>query len=183
MADAGTAGPGPDPVLATDGEEAPFDFEQTFEEVKQKPCKVKALGVDGLKRTKKGIVLRELVRVANASTLDEIKDTLLAAYEDLMDLDIFDAVEIVVDADSEVRAAAPAGRWALGARPDGRPASQPYRQGCRWSLDSTWENAMNAFLPPMLQGRDDKCSVKAKFQEKSVLRLHTGTYVQGTEGM
>ena len=27
------------------------------------------------------------------------------------------------------------------------------------------------------------CNVVAQFQEKNLLRLHTGTYVQGTEGM
>ncbi|GAB4818843.1 hypothetical protein N2152v2_005889 [Parachlorella kessleri] len=114
------------------GEEAPFAFEETFDKVKTKPCKVEKLGLIGLKRTKNGLVLRELLKVRDARTLDEIKDTLLEAYEELMGLDIFEAVEVVVDADEK--------------------------------------------------GRKDRCNVRAEFVEKSVLRLHTGTYVQGTEG-
>ena len=98
------------------GEEAPFAFEETFDEVKTKPCQVEKLGLKGLKRTKNGIVLRELLKVRDARTLDEIKDTLLEAYEELMGLDIFEAVEVVVDADEKVRG------WEQGSSPSGTPA-------------------------------------------------------------
>lgn len=55
-----------------------------------------------------------LPQVKDCQTLDEIKDTLLEAYEDLLGLDIFDGVEIVIDADNEVGPAW-AGHWRGGA--------------------------------------------------------------------
>lgn len=104
--------------------------EQEWEAAAQKPCRVGRISLLGLNRTKAGLVERELRRVEHASTLEEIKDELLEAYEDLVGLDIFDAVDVVID---------------KGDAPD-------------------------------------TCSVVAQFQEKNLLRLHTGTYVQGTEG-
>lgn len=79
-----------------------FDFEEIFEHVKGKRCKVEKLSIAGLQRTKGKLVLRELLKVKEAQTLDEIKDSLLEAYENLMGLDIFDGVEVVIDADEEV---------------------------------------------------------------------------------
>lgn len=103
MADTGKAGAPPEPAVdEKEEEEEPFDFEKTFEDVKGNRCKVEKLAVLGLKRTKQQLVLRELLKVQGATTLDEIKDTLLDAYENLVGLDIFDAVEIVIDADERV---------------------------------------------------------------------------------
>lgn len=45
----------------------------------------------------------------------------------------------------------------------------------------TWPTCLPV-LDAGLQGKADACKVAAQFQEKNVLRLHTGTYVQGTEG-
>ncbi|KAL6769455.1 SAM50 [Auxenochlorella protothecoides x Auxenochlorella symbiontica] len=74
-----------------------YDFESSFERLKDSACFPARLTILGLKRTNKHLVMRELLRVKNAQTLDEIKDAVVAAYQDLMALEIFDAVDIVID--------------------------------------------------------------------------------------
>ena len=73
-----------------------FDFQSTYEAVKDKPLRVQKVFIKGLERTKPSIVSREMEPVAEAQCLDEIKDAMLEVHEALDSLDIFNAVEIVI---------------------------------------------------------------------------------------
>ncbi|PSC74144.1 sorting and assembly machinery component 50-like protein B-like [Micractinium conductrix] len=111
--------------------EAPsFDFESAFDRLAGARCRVERIMLVGLERTKRSVVEAELLRVKGARTLEEIRDAALEAYGELMALDVFDAVDVVLGE---------------GKTPD-------------------------------------SCTVVARFREKSMLRLHAGTYVQGVEG-
>ncbi|KAI7844949.1 hypothetical protein COHA_001596 [Chlorella ohadii] len=112
-------------------EEPEFDFEGAFERLAGAPCRVSRIMTVGLERTQESVVRPVLQRVAQGHTLEEVRDRALEAYEELMGLDIFDAVDVVL----------------------GEGAKGP-----------------------------GTCTVIARFQEKNLLRLHAGTYVQGTEG-
>mmetsp|Transcript_142 Transcript_142/g.517 ORF Transcript_142/g.517 Transcript_142/m.517 type:complete len:474 (+) Transcript_142:112-1533(+) len=70
------------------------DYGSMYERVKDKPCKLGSLNVEGLKRTKEAVVERELAGLKDASTLEELKDVLLSATDALKNLDIFDVVEV-----------------------------------------------------------------------------------------
>lgn len=73
------------------------EFRSTFDTVKGKRLAVNVVLLKGLQRTKQHIVARELRDLPNADNLDEVKDVLLDAWESLRKLDIFDAVDIVID--------------------------------------------------------------------------------------
>lgn len=83
-------------------EEASFDYDRAFDGVKNKSCRVDQVAIIGLQRTKAAIVAREFLRIREARTLEEVKDAVLVTYEDLLGLDIFDAVEIVIDGSKKV---------------------------------------------------------------------------------
>lgn len=74
-----------------------YDFQKVYTEVKDRRCKVSNIEIRGLERTKIPIVERELARVYNASTLEEIQHLLLEAHSDLAGLDTFNAIQILVD--------------------------------------------------------------------------------------
>ncbi|KAK2079523.1 hypothetical protein QBZ16_001917 [Prototheca wickerhamii] len=122
--------------MADAAEETPtyaseYDFEEAFERLRDARLRPVRLSILGLERTKGDIVRREFARVRDARTLDEVKDAVLEAYENLMALGIFNAVEITVD----------------------RDPSAP-----------------------------DAARIVAEFEEKTLLQLRSGTYVQGREG-
>ncbi|PRW61285.1 Sorting and assembly machinery component 50 [Chlorella sorokiniana] len=118
------ASPGP-------GDDEPeFDFEGAFERLAGAPCRVARVMLVGLERTKEAVVHPALRRVVQGRTLEEVRDRALEAYVELMGLDIFEAVDVVLE--------------------EGKARGT--------------------------------CTVIARFQEKNLLRLHAGTYVQGTEG-
>lgn len=78
-----------------------YDFEENYSAVKDKPLKIQHVFIRGLGRTKDYIVARELQPVTECQTLEEIKDFMLEAHDNLESLGIFDAVEIIIgDGDS-----------------------------------------------------------------------------------
>lgn len=186
----------PEAPPPADGEPE-FDFESAFERLAGAPCRVERILLVGLERTKDSVVHPALMRVKGAGTLEEIRDAALEAWEELVGLDIFDAVDVVLGEGSKVGAGCVCrqrGSHVLG-------GSCPL-----WHLDGTAGNAganMDApsprtlvavgatavLIPTLLpsptrralQG-SDTCTVIARFQEKNMVRLHAGTYVQGTEG-
>lgn len=102
--------------MADAAEETPtyaseYDFEEAFERLRDARLRPVRLSILGLERTKGDIVRREFARVRDARTLDEVKDAVLEAYENLMALGIFNAVEITVDRDPSVGAHA---CWCVG---------------------------------------------------------------------
>lgn len=81
-----------------------FDsIEQAYAELKDRPCRLSGLRIEGLKRTGTDLVLRELDAVRSARTLVGLKDALMKAHADLTDLGIFDAVELLLDEGGKVR--------------------------------------------------------------------------------
>jgi len=81
--------------------------------------------------------------VAQAETLEEVREALLASTERLRELELFDGVDVLIDSSSEARG--------------------------------------NAGGPPPLtppQGGPGTADLVVTVKEKSVLSLHTGTYVQ-----
>lgn len=76
------------------GQDPGEDLLQAFEEVKGKPCRVTELEVKGFHRTKPEVVSRELERVREAGSLEEIKDELLAVMEAFQELDVFSEISI-----------------------------------------------------------------------------------------
>ena len=83
-------------------EAAEFDFQHTYERLAGAPLRVERIMLVGLQRTKSGVVEQELVRIKDARTLEEIRDAALRAYVELMALDIFDAVDVVLEEGSKV---------------------------------------------------------------------------------
>ncbi|KAL4452572.1 hypothetical protein ABPG75_008234 [Micractinium tetrahymenae] len=108
-----------------------YDFEGAFQRLAGAKCRVERILLVGLERTKQELVEAELRRLKHGCTLEEIRDAAMAAHDELMALDVFDAIDLVLTEGSK------------GA---------------------------------------DTCTVVARFREKGMLRLHAGTYVQGTEG-
>jgi hypothetical protein len=78
------------------------DFQHTYERLAGAPLRVERIMLVGLQRTKSGVVEQELARIKDARTLEEIRDAALRAYEELMALDIFDAVDVVLGEGSKV---------------------------------------------------------------------------------
>ena len=78
------------------------DFESSFDRVKAKRLGVNVVVLKGLQRTKQYIVARELRHLPDARNLDELKDALLEAWAALLQLDIFEAVDIVLDEGSQL---------------------------------------------------------------------------------
>lgn len=72
------------------------------DELFAKTVKVERIVVMGLRRTNETIVLRELARMKRSGTLEEIKDSLLDVHAALMDLGIFQAVDVSIS-DGKVR--------------------------------------------------------------------------------
>ncbi|KAK9830313.1 hypothetical protein WJX72_010954 [[Myrmecia] bisecta] len=107
-----------------------FDFQQAYDAVKDKRLRVQTVQLTGLERTRRYIVERELRRLEQARTLDEIKDALLDVQAALEELGVFEAVELIIDE---------------GDTPG-------------------------------------TCTVVVNLHESGPLKLHTGTYIQGTEG-
>lgn len=60
---------------------------------------------EGLHRTKKSVVKRELQRFKEARTLKEIHQAADRVHEELMALDIFEAVELTLDESLKVKVA------------------------------------------------------------------------------
>ena len=74
----------------------PEEFKKIYEEVKDKKLVATNVLLSGNERTKPVIIARELKPLQQARSLDEIKDALLEIHDNLMSLDVFDAVEIVI---------------------------------------------------------------------------------------
>ena len=74
----------------------PEQFEKIYEEVKDKKLVATNVLLSGNERTKNTIIARELQPLQQARSLDEIKDALLEIHDNLMALDVFDAVEIII---------------------------------------------------------------------------------------
>jgi len=99
-------------------QEEEFDAESAFERLAGAKCRVERILLVGLERTKSPVVEAELVRVKHARTLEEVRDAALRAYEELMALDVFDAVDLVVGEGNKVgsrRHSAAVCCWVLGA--------------------------------------------------------------------
>lgn len=65
-------------------------------------CYVEGVFLSGLKRTNESLVRRELIGLETATTLGEIKDTLVNVHKSLQTLGIFDVVEITIDKSEKV---------------------------------------------------------------------------------
>ena len=74
----------------------PEEFQKVYEEVKDKKLVATNVLLSGNERTKSAIIARELQPLQQARSLDEIKDVLLEIHDNLMSLDVFDAVEIII---------------------------------------------------------------------------------------
>jgi hypothetical protein len=105
------------------------------------------------------IVQRELNRVRDSRTLDEITDALEQAYQELMALGIFKAVLLVPDVHEAVRSNVRRGFLIKLVYPF-----------CR--LTSRGDALQHT----------DRCNIVAKFYERNLLGLRSGTFIQGTEG-
>ena len=74
----------------------PEEFQKIYEDVKDKKLVATNVLLSGNERTKSVIIARELQPLQQARSLDEIKDALLEIHDNLMSLDVFDAVEIII---------------------------------------------------------------------------------------
>eukprot|EP00873_Tetraselmis_striata_P036347 jgi/Tetstr1/456611/TSEL_043314.t1 len=75
-----------------------MDYNEMYQRVKRKACVLGNLSVEGLGRTQEEVVSRELSGLKDASSLEELKDVLLDATDNLKQLDIFDVVEVRMNA-------------------------------------------------------------------------------------
>lgn len=185
---------------------AEFDFQGTFDRVKDAPCRVERIRLEGLDRTQRSVVVPALLRlVQREGTLDEIKEAALEAWDELRDLDIFEAIDVVLDQGSQV------GGWVLWCALVRLPVARLRCAGWWWGRPTHWLGQQRATAalpllsavkhgcrrcaldsPPSLPPPSCYCStnrqspqdvvIVARFQERGIMRLHAGTYVQGTEG-
>lgn len=84
----------PQPNTDAGGDDADemFDFGSAYEDVKDAPCRVGCIYLQGLHRTKHSVLDPALAPLRDARTLDEVKDGMLKACDYLTDLGIFSAV-------------------------------------------------------------------------------------------
>jgi hypothetical protein len=78
------------------------DLETAYASIKQKPCKVGRVRIDGLQRTDGTLVEREFDEVRAAQSLEEVNAALMEALGELMAMDVFDGVEMIVDQSDKV---------------------------------------------------------------------------------
>lgn len=83
------------------------DYQALYEQIKGQPCRVVQLdkvyeGKDRAMRTKSYIIDRELQRVHDATTLEEIHVALEEAGRNLQQLGIFERVDMLVSEEPEV---------------------------------------------------------------------------------
>ncbi|GMH39203.1 hypothetical protein BSKO_07101 [Bryopsis sp. KO-2023] len=69
-------------------------WDQEYERVKDKPCRVTELEVKGFQRTKPDVVGRELEEVRNATNLDEVKDELVKVIEAFEEMEVFKEIDV-----------------------------------------------------------------------------------------
>lgn len=87
----------------------PRDYQKLYEEIKGRPCRVDRISKlyerDEAKplRTRQHLIDRELERVYDANTLEEIHEALEQAGRNLSKLAIFQDVQMLVHEDPEVR--------------------------------------------------------------------------------
>lgn len=147
--------PPPPPPAAAEPELAPpADFQSTFERLADKRLPIVGLTLQGNARTKDHIILRELRPVAAAKTLAEVKDALLESSSRLRELGVFNGVDMLLDASEEVR------------------------QRGRGSEESVGSERRFEKLTCPPQGGPGTADLVVTVKEKSVLSLHTGTYIQ-----
>ncbi|CAD7697482.1 unnamed protein product [Ostreobium quekettii] len=91
--------PGPQPAAdppaggGGEGRDGPKDVSELFDLVKDRPCRVTEIEGRGFKRTRPLLVTREMERVREARTLEEIQGHLAECMAALEDLDLFASVE------------------------------------------------------------------------------------------
>ena len=83
------------------------DYQALFEQIKSKPCKVvqleKLYEAEGRKlRTRPHLLDRELQRVYDARTLEEIHTALETTGRNLQQLGVFSSVDVLVNEEPEV---------------------------------------------------------------------------------
>ncbi|CAD7703067.1 unnamed protein product [Ostreobium quekettii] len=75
------------------GNEAPGEVSELFSLVKDRPCRVAQIEVHGLHRATPALTSRELERVREGRTLEEIQDRVAECMVALEELDLFASVE------------------------------------------------------------------------------------------
>ena len=80
------------------GQKKPYDYQERYRHVRQKPLSVYSVEVKGDERTRPGLFARVLDPVYRASTLDELRVRCVEANAVLNSYDIFDRVDIEMDA-------------------------------------------------------------------------------------
>lgn len=98
----------PTDAAASDSAPPHVDYQKLFDTIKSKPCKVVQLELEHENdnrtlRTKPHIIDRELQRVHDAGTLEEIHIALEEAGRNLQQLGIFSNVDMLVDEEPLVR--------------------------------------------------------------------------------
>jgi hypothetical protein len=160
-----TTGSSPHRDAAGDENEEHYDISAAYDEVKDHRCRVAQIRLGGLKRTKQEIVERELIRVKDARTLEQVLEALEEAHDDLMALEIFEAVDLAVDRGAKVMRF-----WDQVSAPCAMAM-------CACCLPASALTSRCACLQP------NTCTVKATFKEKPMYHFQSGTFVQGTEGV
>eukprot|EP00898_Chlorokybus_atmophyticus_P004189 jgi/Chlat1/4771/Chrsp308S00822 len=79
-----------------------YDYNGALKAAASKPLRVVAVEIDGLQRTRREIVERELMPVLEASSFEELKDSVLDASHRLKDLEIFTMCDILIDEGPEI---------------------------------------------------------------------------------
>lgn len=80
------------------GQKKPYDYQERYRHVRQKPLSVYSVEVKGDERTRPGLFAKVLDPVYRASTLDELRVRCVEANAVLNSYDIFDRVDIEMDA-------------------------------------------------------------------------------------
>ena len=88
----------PGTMSEPEGQKKPYDYQERYRHVRQKPLSVYSVEVKGDERTRPGLFAKVLDPVYRASTLDELRVRCVEANAVLNSYDIFDRVDVEMDA-------------------------------------------------------------------------------------
>lgn len=160
-----------------------LEFQKAYEDVKDKRLVATSIRLSGIERTRPEILARELAPLREARSLDEIKDVLLEVHENLMSLEVFEAVEIIIgDSDTVRNASLILVKSVCEIRSFTGSCIEQWRSNCACARSQLKTACLGPDMATCMQGRQDTCSVLVNCAEKGRARLQTGTYVNGTEG-
>ena len=95
--------PPPPPPQQQGGPPPGYDHQARYQALKDKPIAVESVEIQGIERTRRGILEAALEPLYRASSLDDLRDKCVDANGALNAYDVFESIDIVCDAGASSR--------------------------------------------------------------------------------